>query len=364
MTEHVLVFGVGSDTPARMRAFGERTGQRVTASLMCRPEHLAGIVDIGAYERIVVVGRDASDEEWIALARSVHTVDPVTGIGSFHDDCRPQAAVVAQVLGLDACTPELVELLGDEHATRERLIRAGVEDAAAGEAESVGGLPAGDRYRVAALSEQGEHQVVAVVRTYLDPVGRGELGHAVPAPLGSTARASVERRVVAALEALGVECGPTRTEVVLTGDGPRVLAVRLGAHGDELGAMVTGATGVDLVESQFRQVLGEKVLPGIRAVLDAPGSPARGEALWFAGARARGTLVEVAGAEGERPDAVTLRVVGVPGTDLAGSRDGFARLAWARAHAATAEEAVALAREAVGGLSFVIRFPASQGELP
>ncbi|MER8096114.1 hypothetical protein [Streptomyces goshikiensis] len=70
--------------------------------------------------------------------------------------------------------------------------------------------------------------------------------------------------MIATPDALGIEFRPTQTEVILTSRGPRIIETHLRTGGDELWNMVTDATGVDLIESQLRQVLGEKVLPGIR----------------------------------------------------------------------------------------------------
>ncbi|WP_406345835.1 acetyl-CoA carboxylase biotin carboxylase subunit family protein [Streptomyces sp. NBC_00648] len=333
MTEHVLVFGVGYDIPARMRAFGETAGRKVTTSVMCWPEHLAKTDDTEEHGRIVVLSPDASDEEWIAMARAIDAVEPVTRIGSFYDDCRPQAALVAEVLGLDTHTPEIVELVMNKYAMRQRLAGAGVEatacavvespaqlrsfaeahgypcvvkplTGAAGKGVSVVAGPAeaesaleraggtgpepratveeflvGAQYGVEAFSERGEHVVVAVTRKHSDAVGLVEPGRVVPAPLEPERTEAVTRHVIATLDALGVEFGPTHTEVVLTEHGPRVIETRLRTGGDEIRNMVTDVTGVDLIESQLQQILGEKVLPGIRAMLDDPDRTGRSEAV-------------------------------------------------------------------------------------
>ncbi|MFK8910216.1 hypothetical protein [Streptomyces sp. YS-3] len=259
MTEHVLVFGAGGGVPARMRAYGESAGQKVTTSVLCWPGHLAAMDDTEDHGRIVVLSPDASDEEWIAMARAVDAVEPVTRIGCLSDDCRPQAALVALVLGLDWHTPEIVELLMDRHALGRRLARAGVQaeaDTALGHTDA--------RYCVEAFSERGEHVVVAINPACSQPV-------APPAPLQPAQADAVTRHVAAALDALGVEFGPTHTEVVLTGHGPHVTATHLRTGGGTRADVVAEATGgVDLTEWQLRQILGEKVLPGIRAALDAP----------------------------------------------------------------------------------------------
>ncbi|MFJ5637943.1 hypothetical protein ACIQF5_35660 [Streptomyces goshikiensis] len=165
--------------------------------------------------------------------------------------------------------------------------------------------------------------------------------------------------MIATLDALGIEFGPTHTEVILTSRGPRIIETHLRTGGDELWNMVTDATGVDLIESQLRQVLGEKVLPGIRETLDDPDRVPRAEAIWFAGAPAEGTLLEVTGIDAVHPDHVKLHLLGAPGAELAGLQNSFSRLAWAHAHAATAQEAVTEARAAIDALAFVTRVPAA-----
>lgn len=417
VTEHVLVFGVGYDIPARMRAFGEEIGRKVTTSVICWPEHLEKMDDTADHARVIILSPDAPNEEWIEIAKTVHAIDPVTRIGSFYDDCRPQAAAVAEALGLHTHRSATIEFVMNKYAMRQRLATSGVEatpsavvnsvdalrefaDAhgypcvvkpltgaaskgvsilrepaeAAAALERAGGATSdpratveefleGPQFSVEAFSEHGEHVVVTITRKYSDPVSLVELGHVMPAPLDPEQRATVERHVIAALDALEVEYGPTHTEVILTACGPRIIETHLRTGGDELWNMVTDATGVDLIESQLRQVLGEKVLPGIRATLADQGQARRTEAIWFAGSPAEGTLVEVAGADAQHPDHIRLHVIGTPGVQLAGLQNSFSRLAWARAHGVTAEKALGDARSAIEALTFVTRISAAQSNL-
>ncbi|GHE31912.1 ATP-grasp domain-containing protein [Streptomyces capitiformicae] len=417
MPEHVLVFGVGYDIPQRMRAVGANSGAEVVTSVMCWPEHLEKMDDTDEHARVIVLHPDAPDSEWLAMARSVHAMHPVTRVGSFYDDCRPQAAMVARELGLEAHSPEVVELIRNKHAMRRRLAESGVEatasavvdsaemvkefasehgypcvvkpvDGAASKGVSVLRTPeeaesaflrasgigtgsevtveeflTGDQYSVEAFSEKGEHIVLAVTRKYSDPVSLVELGHVLPALLEPAQRAAIEGHVIGTLNALEVEFGPTHTEIILTPAGPRVIETHLRTGGDELWNMVTDATGVDMIECQLRQALGETVLPGVRATLADPERTPRCEAIWFAGAPSSGTLVEVTGADADHPAEVTLTVLGKPGTRLSGLQNSFSRLAHARAHADTAQKALELARQAIAGLDFIARHPADQEDL-
>ncbi|MEV7035059.1 ATP-grasp domain-containing protein [Streptomyces sp. NPDC093272] len=422
MSEHILIFGNGYDIPGRIRARGKRLGRTYSTSVLCRIDHLAKVEEAGEHARIVAVGADAPAAEWTELARAVHAVQPVTRIATFGDQCQEAAVEAGRALGVATHTPETVRLVFDKFAMRRRLAEAGVESIPAAEVPDADALVAfaaehgypcvvkprrgtastgvsvirsaeeapaafarargldgadgagpeaqvvveaflpGAQYSVEAFSEGGEHVPVAFTRKYSDPASLVELGHVMPAPLDTGQEEEIRTHLVRALDALGVEFGPTHTEVVLTEHGPRVIETHLRVGGDEIWNMVTDATGVDLVEYQLRQCTGERVLPDLRAAL-AGSRHRRGEAIWFAGAPAAGVLVEVVGADGPHPDGVRVEVLGRAGDRLRGLRSSDSRLAQARAGAATADKALALAQEAIGRLEFVTRVTAGEPEL-
>ena len=437
-SEHVLIFGNGYYIPDRLRTWARNTGHRVSSTVLCDPEQMVKIDEPEKLARIVVLPPEASIEEWVAFARLVHQLQPVTRIGSFSDQGQAAAAAVGQALGLPTHSTETVRLVHDKYAMRQRLAEAGLEStpsavvgsvdqlrdfaaahgypcvvkpasgmASAGvsvisgpaEAEAAfaraRGIPrergtapvlmtrpsqaaqAGDRpvqvvvetflpgvqYSVECFSEQGEHQVVTITRKYSDPVSLVELGHVMPAPLSPEDWEAVGAHVSRALDALGVEFGPTHTEIVLTASGPRLIETHLRFGGDSLWDLVTDATGVDLVKNQWRQMIGEKVLPGIRETLQDPDRARRCEAIWFAATPASGVLVEIAGVDGPHPDGVTVKWPLPAGTELHGLQNSHSRLCQARAHADTAAEALALAQQAIERLEIVIRVPGAMPEV-
>ena len=426
MSEHVLIFGNGYYIPDRLRTWAKNTGHTVSSSVICDPEQMAKIDEPEKLARIVVLPPGAPVDEWVAFARLVHQIQPVTRIGSFSDQGQVAAAAAGQALGLPAHSTETVRLVHDKYAMRQRLAEAGVESTAsttvADEAElrdfaaehgypcvvkPVSGMASagvsvvtepgeaaaalarargvtrdqatttpvlmttptqaidgpvrvvvekfmpGDQYSVECFSEQGEHQVVTITRKYSDPVSLVELGHVMPAPLSPEDWDAVGAHVCRALDALGVEFGPTHTEVVLTESGPRLIETHLRFGGDSIWDLVADATGVDLVKSQWRQMVGEKVLPGIRSTLQE--RPTRCEAIWFAATSASGVLVEIAGVDGPHPEGVTVKWPLPAGTELHGLQNSHSRLAQARAHADTAAEALALARQAIERLEVTVR---------
>jgi phosphoribosylamine-glycine ligase len=422
--EHVVVFGNGYDLPQRMRVRAAETGFPLRISLMCRFEQLAKIEDPAVYASIVAVHRNARPQEWIELVRTMHALEPVTRIGTFGDECQELAALAGEALDIPSHSPRTVRLVADKNAMRQRLKDARVEstpsllivsqrqlhafaaehgyplvvkpvsgtasagvsvvteagqldDALARATSSArDGTKAvaepflcGPQYSVECFSESGVHLVVAITKKYSDPVTLVELGHVMPAPLDPAEAASISSHTARALDALGVEFGPTHTEIVLTTSGPRIIETHLRVGGGQLWNLVTDATGVDLLEWQLRQCLGEKVLPDIRAILADPTRVARCEAIWFAGVPAAGTLVDVDGADGagssDSADSagVQVKILGTSGTELTALHSGAQRLAWARAHADSPERALDLAREAIGKLEFVVRVRATARDL-
>jgi biotin carboxylase len=409
MTEHVLIVGKVVDIPDRIGAHGLASGREFTISVLCWPDQVAKIKEPGVQARIVAVRPDAPDAEWIAFARAIHDAEPVKYIGSFADECQREAALVGEALGVPTYSPRTVRLVVDKHAMREHLAEAGVDATAAclvrdiddlhsfasrngypyvvkpldgtssrgvsvvpdeGAAaaalarakDAVGATSVlaeaflfGDQYSVEAFSEGGRHVVVAITRKYSDPVSLVELGHVLPAPLDAEQTTAITRYVNEVLDVLGVQFGPTHTEIVLTGNGPRLIETHLRLGGDDIWLMVTDATGVDLAEYQVLQCIGEKVADEIETRLRD--RPRAHEAICFAGAPSAGLLVEVTGADGPHPDGVKVDVLRRPNDQLAGLQNSDARLAQARARAATADEAVRLAREAIARLQVVTRTP-------
>ncbi|MGL5858932.1 MAG: ATP-grasp domain-containing protein [Angustibacter sp.] len=418
MSEHVMVFGSGGDMPARFRA----AAPEVATTLMCRLEHIPRLPDPTGHARVVALPYDAPDEEWVELARAVHARHAVTRVVMFGEHDQDRAAVVALALGLPTHHPAVVRQVHDKEAMRRRLLEAGVEEVPAALAASpddvrafgadhgwpcivkpAGGTASfgvavahadadaeaafaraaaehdgvrmrtvlverfltGEQYSVEAFSEHGEHVVAAITRKYSDAESLVELGHVLPADLGAEQHTTITGHVGRVLDALGVEFGPTHTEVVLTPAGPRTIETHLRPGGDDIFAMVEDAVGVDLLGLQVRQVLGETVLPAIRQALTDPAHTRRCEAIWFAAPPVTGELIEATGVEpsSEHPD-VTPKLLTPTGTQLGGLASSYSRLAQARAHAADPQTALAAARGAVERMRFLTRVPGTASAEP
>jgi len=408
MTEHILVVGSGRELPGLLR----QTGAGVATSVICRLEFLAKLRDVTGHHRVVAVRQDAPDAEWIALAAAVHALHPITRIATFGERDQDRAAAIGAALRVPTHDPSTVRWVHDKAAMRARLAEVGVDDTpaarVAGPAElaafvaahgtpcvvkpvrgagsagvavvrhptevpaafaraagSFDGIPdagvlverfhEGPQYSVEAFSEGGEHVIVAVTRKFSDAVSLVELGHVVPADLAPDQYKAVSELVGQVLDGLGIRFGPTHTELVLTGPGPRLIETHVRMGGDEIPALVHDATGVDLTDHVVRQSAGQSVLTELRRQV-ADGWTGRYEAIWYASAPAHGTLVEIHGTEqAALADGVrAVRPLVAPGAALGELGSSDHRVAFARAGGDSADAAVDAARTAVGRLGYLI----------
>jgi biotin carboxylase len=378
---------------------------------MCRTEHVSRVKSAGDCARVLALPAQAGMDEWVSVARAVHAVHPVTRIALFGEQDCDRAAAVGEALGVTTHRQQTVGWVQDKHAMRARLRATGLEDTPAAlvtdpvmlrDFAAEHGLPlvvkpnggvasvgvsvartpadldacfakavaehgtfsspgvlaerffAGPQFSVEGFSEDGEHVFIAIARKYSDPVTLSELGHVLPAPLSSDEVKLIHHYAGEVLDALGVRFGPTHTEFVLTTEGPRIIETHLRLSSDT-GPLVPGATGVDLIETQLRQTMGEKVLPGIRRTLEKSSAAERYGAVWYANTDLSGQLVKLVGLEesGSDPD-VTVTPHVEPGARLDGLRCNYSRLAEARAFAPEPEKALNMARDAIRKLRIVV----------
>ncbi len=103
----------------------------------------------------------------------------------------------------------------------------------------------GPEYSVEAFSFSGRHVVVAVTETETLP-GFVEVGHALPARLDPVIDAAVVEVVTGFLDLMGVEDGPSHTEVRISDGTPCIIESHTRTGGDRIGDLVFRAYGIDL----------------------------------------------------------------------------------------------------------------------
>jgi biotin carboxylase len=218
---------------------------------------------------------------------------------------------------------------------------------------------AGPQYSVEAMSENGAHVVLAVTRKYSDPQSLVELGHVMPAPLDDEQHAAIAACAANVLDDVGLTFGPSHTEIIVTADGPMPIETHARVGGDDIWLMVHSATGVDLEEVQADQIFAEPVLDRINSILADPHSAHPSQAVWFGATRAEGTFaglsIPLDVTDDERIEVTALIKPGAPMRPLESSKD---RIFKVRAHAASPDEALELARSAAEKVAIASGLPA------
>ena len=114
----------------------------------------------------------------------------------------------------------------------------------------------GPEFSVETLTVRGEHHVIGVTRKLLGPlphfVERGHLS-GLPATAETTQIAAL---AVDLLDAVGYQCGPAHTEIILTADGPRIVESQARLGGDKIPDIIQIAQGFDIARAIFGALAG------------------------------------------------------------------------------------------------------------
>ena len=86
-----------------------------------------------------------------------------------------------------------------------------------------------------------------------------EMGHSQPSQLNENTRERIADVAIAANKAIGIQNGPSHTEIKVTKDGPKIVELGARLGGDCITThLVPSSTGINMVECTIRIALGEK----------------------------------------------------------------------------------------------------------
>ncbi|MFJ8623754.1 ATP-grasp domain-containing protein [Kitasatospora sp. NPDC093550] len=383
----------------------------MTTVVLCRASVLQWVHRLEENEAVIVLNDAAPLEAWLAAARHLHQEWPIDTVASLAEIDQDKAAAIAEHLGIDFHSPEVVRRCHDKTTMREQLNASGVEKtpfrqvASAGElaefyAEvgppllvkpskgraSAGiavvrseadverafttshdaraprlehSLPLAERFiegpefSVEVVTHQGHHYVFAITEKFKDEATKVELGHVVPARIPDVDADRILAHVRACLTALGITSGITHTEVILGADGPVLVETHLRQAGDEIAELVEIATGVDITELFLRQLAGESIADReeVASRAERPHYLAAGAIRYLAPPQS-GRLAGIDGlAEARALEGVQdVTQLVEDGSALSGLHSSYSRLASARVAASDADTAVRRAEEAVAVL--------------
>ncbi|HEY9267307.1 MAG TPA: ATP-grasp domain-containing protein [Mycobacterium sp.] len=114
----------------------------------------------------------------------------------------------------------------------------------------------GPEFSVETLTVRGEHHVIGVTRKLLGPLPHFvERGHLFGGP--ATAQTSqVAALAVELLDAVGYQCGPAHTEIILTENGPRIVESQARLGGDKIPDIISIAQDFDIKQAMFGALAG------------------------------------------------------------------------------------------------------------
>jgi cysteine synthase A len=336
---------------------------------------------------LTVLAEETNDVEAVtARVAAVARRQPVDALLTFSDYYVAIVAEVAARLGFRYLDPEAARTCRDKHATRQAMRRAGlatpefhlvatpeeaqrlsrevaypcvvkplsessskgvlrVEDAGQllaqfrelhGWRENsrrqpmsgqvlVESLLAGPEFSVETFTlASGRTEVLGITTKHLSPPPLFvEMGHDFPSVLESAAAARLTGAVLAALQAVGYDCGPAHTEIRLTPDGgPVVVEINPRLAGGMIPELVRLALGVDLVEALFDHLSDRPV--DLRSTRDEWAS------IRFLTASRHGRLAAVAGLQ-EARQLATVGEVNVsvgPGAEVRPAEEATHRLGY------------------------------------
>ena len=119
----------------------------------------------------------------------------------------------------------------------------------------------GKEVSVEAMTVNGETRIITITDKYITPPPYFvELAHCEPSMLDDEVQVQIKKVALNAIKAIGLQNGPSHTEIKITKDGPKVveLAARLG--GDFITSkLVPLSTGIDMVGASVQLAVGEKI---------------------------------------------------------------------------------------------------------
>jgi biotin carboxylase len=116
----------------------------------------------------------------------------------------------------------------------------------------------GPEVSVETLSVHGEVHIIAITDKLTTGAPRFvEMGHSQPTYLSNEIKEQIELVAAAAVKAIGIDNGPSHTEIIVTTEGPKIVELGARLGGDNITThLVPLSTGVDMVKCCIEVALG------------------------------------------------------------------------------------------------------------
>ena len=310
--KHILVVGGRMEICKHLHRLGARI------SLLNFQAKLSSMLNVGIFDRIIGIPREASVDLWIEFASVINEIDPISAVCPINEMAEEHAASIAKSINLQGHDIQLVRNTRDKFQFRKILKDTNAQDTQAIIADNssvieefsknIGyplilkpthGRGSAGVHRIENSSEikeaytrsqracnngssvmvekafsglevavdfytvAEEHYFVAISSSETDK-NLLPIGSLIPANISVEDRDLVTKKTKHILEQLGVKSGPTHTQFILTSEGPMVIETQLRLPGGLICELITKVTGVDMKEVWSRDLLGEDVRPTLR----------------------------------------------------------------------------------------------------
>ncbi len=147
----------------------------------------------------------------------------------------------------------------------------------------------GPEISVEAFSFSGKHNIIAITDKLIQE-NFVEIGHCVPSNINPELKVEVEKLVKEFLSTIGLNNGPSHTEIKLTSKGPKIVESHNRIGGDSINELVLIANEIDMLTLTFQWAFG------LSEPITYPIIPKRGSAIRFITPSA-GIVKEINGVE-------------------------------------------------------------------
>lgn len=171
-----------------------------------------------------------------------------------------------------------------------------------------------------------------------------EMGHSQPSQLSEEIQRRIRQVAIAANKAIGIQNGPSHTEIKVTKDGPKIVELGARLGGDCITThLVPLSTGVNIVEQSIKIALGEK--PDLKAKWN------KGSAIRYLKTES-GTIKDIAGvAEAEAiPGVAQVSIVHGIGEQIGEIKSSVDRAGFVIAQAENVQKAVEITERAIDNI--------------
>ena len=118
----------------------------------------------------------------------------------------------------------------------------------------------GPEVSVETVSYNGKVEILAITDKLTTGSPRFvEMGHSQPSRLSNSIQEKIKEITVKANQSIGIDFGPSHTEIIVTSEGPKIVEIGARMGGDNITThLVPLSTGVDMVSACINIALGER----------------------------------------------------------------------------------------------------------